>query len=45
MKGNYVYNLNSPYGWLLTTRYKIKTCFDAVYHTLKGDSLSTPSDL
>ncbi len=45
MKGNYVYNLNSPYGCLLTTRYKIKTCFDAVYHTLKGDSLSTPSDL
>ena len=45
MKGNYVYNLNSPYGCLLTTNYKIKTCFDAVYHTLKGDSLSTPSDL
>ncbi len=37
MKGNYVYNLNSPYGCLLTTGYKIKTCFDAVYHTLKGD--------
>ena len=37
MKGNYVYNLNSPYGCLLTTKYKIKTCFDAVYHTLKGD--------
>ena len=37
MKGNYVYNLNSPYGCLLTTNYKIKTCFDAVYHTLKGE--------
>lgn len=37
MKGNYVYDLNSPYGCLLTTNYKIKTCFDAVYHTLKGD--------
>ncbi len=36
MKGNYVYNLNSPYGCLLTTDYKIKTCFDAVYHTLLG---------
>ena len=37
MKGSYVYNLNSPYGCLLTTNYKIKTCFDAVYHTLKGE--------
>lgn len=37
MKGNYVYNLNSPYGCLLTTDFRIKTCFDAVYHTLKGD--------
>ena len=37
MKGNYVYNLNSPYGCLLTTDYKIKTCFDALWHTLKGD--------
>ena len=36
MKGNYVYNLNSPYGCLLTTDYRIKTCFDAVYHALKG---------
>ena len=34
---DYVYNLNSPYGCLLTTDYKIKTCFDAVYHTLRGD--------
>ena len=23
MKGNYVYNLNSPYGCLLTTKYKM----------------------
>ena len=37
MKGNYVYNLNSPYGCLLTTDYRIKTCFDAVYHTLRGE--------
>ena len=37
MAGNYVYCLNSPYGCLLTTDYKIKTCFDAVYHTLKND--------
>ena len=36
-KGQYVYNLNSPYGCLLTAQYKIKTCFDAIYHTLKGD--------
>ena len=37
LKGNYVYNLNSPFGCLLTTDYRIKTCFDAVYHTLKGE--------
>ena len=37
MKGNYVYNLNSPYGCLLTTNYRIKTCFDSIYHTLKGE--------
>ena len=36
MKGNYVYNLNSPYGCLLTTDYKIKTCFDAIESALKG---------
>jgi len=36
MKGNYVYNLNSPYGCFLSTDYKIKTCFDAVWHALKG---------
>ncbi len=34
---NYVYNLNSPYGCLLDTKYRIKTCFDTVYHVLKGD--------
>ena len=34
---DYVYNLNSPYGCLLTTDYKIKTCFDTVYHVLKGE--------
>ena len=37
MKGNYVYNLNSPYGCLLTTDYRIKTCFDSVYRTLRGE--------
>ena len=37
MKGNYVYNLNSPYGCLLSVNYRIKTCFDAIYHTLKGE--------
>ena len=36
-KKDYVYKLNSPYGCLLTKDYEIKTCFDAVYHTLKGD--------
>ena len=34
---NYVYNLNSPYGCLLDTKYRIKTCFDTVYHVLKGE--------
>ena len=42
---DYVYNLNSPYGCLLTRDYKIKTCFDAIYHTLKGTSPATPTDL
>jgi len=37
MKGNYVYNLNSPYGCFLSPDYKIKTCFDTVYHVLKGE--------
>ena len=36
-KGNYTYNLNSPYGCLLNTKYQIKTCFDRVYHVLKGE--------
>ena len=35
-KGTYTYDLNSPYGCLLSTDYKIKTCFDAVWHALKG---------
>ena len=34
---DYSYNINSPYGCLLTGDYKIKTCFDTIYHTLKGD--------
>ena len=34
---DYDYNLNSPYGCLLTTDCQIKTCFDTVYHVLKGD--------
>ena len=33
----YVYNLNSPYGCLLTSNYQIKTCFDAIYNTLRGE--------
>lgn len=36
-KGNYVWKMNSPYGCLLSNKYKIKTCFDTVYHTLKGE--------
>ena len=36
-KNSYVYKLNSPYGCLLANNCKINTCFDAVYHTLKGD--------
>ena len=34
---DYTYKMNSPYGCFLTTTYKIKTCFDSVYHTLKGE--------
>ncbi len=34
---DYVYNMNSPYGCFLSTRYEIKTCFDSVYHALKGE--------
>ncbi len=33
---NYVYKMNSPYGCFLSTDYKIKKCFDTVYHTLSG---------
>ena len=36
-KGSYVYNLISPYGGLLDTKYRIKPCFDAVWHALKGE--------
>ena len=36
-KKDYDYKLKSPYGCLLTTDCKIKTCFDAIYHTLKGE--------
>ncbi|MBR4575866.1 MAG: endo-1,4-beta-xylanase [Clostridia bacterium] len=35
--GNYVYKMNSPYGCFLNTKYQIKTCFDTVYHTLRGE--------
>ena len=34
---DYDYNLNSPYGCLLTSDCKIKTCFDTVYHVLRGE--------
>ena len=34
---NYSWKLNSPYGGLITENYEIKTSFDTVYHTLKGD--------
>ncbi len=34
---NYVYKMNSPYGCLLDTKYQIKTCFDTVYHVLRGE--------
>ncbi len=34
---NYVYKMNSPYGCFLSTKYEIKTCFDTVYHVLKGE--------
>ncbi len=37
MKGNYVYNLNSPYGCFLSPKYEIKKCFDTVYHVLRGE--------
>ncbi len=34
---DYVYKMNSPYGCFLNTKYQIKTCFDTVYHTLRGE--------
>ncbi len=36
-KNDYNYKMNSPYGCLLTRDYRIKTCFDAVWHALKGE--------
>ena len=36
-KQDYVYKMNSPYGCFLSTKYEIKTCFDRVYHVLKGE--------
>ena len=36
-KQDYVYRMNSPYGCFLSTKYEIKTCFDTVYHVLKGE--------
>ena len=34
---DYVWRMNSPYGCFLSKDYKINTCFDTVYHVLKGD--------
>ncbi len=34
---SYVYSMNSPYGCLLDANYRIKSCFDRVYHTLRGE--------
>ena len=34
-KGNYVYNLNSPYGGLFDLKYQYKDAFQKVYETLK----------
>ena len=34
---DYVYKMNSPYGCLLSTDYKIQKCFDTVYHVLRGE--------
>jgi len=36
-KKDYVYKMNSPYGCFLSTKYEIKSCFDKVYHVLKGE--------
>lgn len=34
-KGNYVYNLNSPYGGLFTVKLNPKDAFEKIYETLK----------
>lgn len=34
---NYTWKLNSPYGGLITEKFEVKTSFDAVYRTLKGE--------
>ncbi len=34
---NYTWKLNSPYGGLITEKFEVKTAFDAVYRTLKGE--------
>ena len=36
-KSSYTYKMNSPYGCFLSGDYRIKTCFDTVYHTLRND--------
>jgi endo-1,4-beta-xylanase len=36
-KGTYVYNLNSPYGGLVTEKYQYKDAFRQVYGVLKGE--------
>lgn len=36
-KGNYVYNLNSPYGGLITEKYAIKPAFESVYGVLTAE--------
>ena len=36
-KGNYVYNLNSPWGGLVTERYAYKDAFRQAYSALRGD--------
>lgn len=36
-KNAYEYKMNSPYGCFLTQKFEINTCFDTVYHVLKGE--------
>lgn len=36
-KNNYTYQLNSPYGGLMTEKYELKPVFDTVHATLKGE--------